>query len=195
VGRPYPDAPTRIGDGGEIQCKHPGVTPGYYKDQQKTAELFTPDGWLHTGDVGRLDDAGYLYITGRVKEIFKTLKGKYVAPAPIEGAFSKNTDIDQLCLVGSGLFQPVLVLCLTGDARGKPRAGLEAELVKTMEEVNTTLEAHEAISKLIVTKDTWSIDNGLMTPTMKVRRNEVEKQFGDLIQASDKKRDLKIVWQ
>jgi long-chain acyl-CoA synthetase len=195
VGRPYPDATTRIGEGGEIQCKHPGVTPGYYKDPQKTAELFTPDGWLRTGDVGRIDADGYLYITGRVKEIFKTLKGKYVAPAPIEGAFGKYTGIDQMCLVGSGLFQPVLVLSLTPDARAKPRAELEAGLVATMDEVNATLEAHEAVSKLIVTKDAWTIDNGLMTPTMKVRRNEVEKQFGDLIQASDKKRDLKVVWQ
>jgi long-chain acyl-CoA synthetase len=195
VGKPYDDSPVRIGEGGEIQNKHDGVTPGYYKDPQKTAELFTADGWLRTGDVGRLDEDGYLYITGRVKEIFKTLKGKYVTPAPIEGAFSSNGDIDQLCLVGAGLFQPVLVLSLNADARAKPRERVEKELLATMDQVNATLEHHEMISKIIVTKDAWTIDNNLMTPTMKVRRNEVEKRYGELIQANEGKREQRLVWE
>ncbi len=195
VGKPQFDSLIRIGEGGEIQNKHDGVTPGYYKDPQKTAELFTPDGWLRTGDVGRIDEGGYLYITGRVKEIFKTLKGKYVTPAPIEGAFSSNSDIDQMCLVGSGLFQPVLVVSLTAEAQKKPRDVVEKELLATMDEVNAGLEAHEAVSKLIVTKDAWTIDNGLMTPTMKVRRNEVEKRFGEEVQACESRRDVKVVWE
>jgi long-chain acyl-CoA synthetase len=195
VGKPYGDSLIRIGEGGEIQNKHPGITPGYYKDPEKTAELFTADGWLHTGDVGRLDEDGYLYITGRVKEIFKTLKGKYVTPAPIEGAFSSNSDIDQMCLVGSGLFQPVMVLSLTPDAGKKPHDTVERELTATMEQVNATLEAHEAISKIYISKDAWSIDNNLMTPTMKVRRNEVEKRFAALIEANESKRDVKVVWE
>jgi long-chain acyl-CoA synthetase len=195
VGRPYADSLMRIADGGEIQNKHPGVTPGYYKDAEKTAELFTEDGWLRTGDVGRIDDDGYLYITGRVKEIFKTLKGKYVTPAPIEGAFSTNGDIDQLCLCGAGLFQPVLVLSLTPDAQKKPRDQVQKELLATLEQVNATLEHHEMISKIYVCKDAWSIDNNLMTPTMKVRRNEVEKRYGEAIQASESQRDVKLVWE
>ncbi len=195
VGRPQADSLIRIGEGGEIQNKHPGVTPGYYKDPQKTAELFTADSWLHTGDVGRLDEDGYLYITGRVKEIFKTLKGKYVTPAPIEGAFSGNHDVDQMCLVGAGLFQPVMVLALTPEARKKPPTEVEKELVATMEQVNATLEAHEAISKIYISRDAWSIDNNLLTPTMKVRRNEVEKRFAALIEANESKRELKVVWE
>ena len=195
VGRPYSDSLMRIADGGEIQNKHPGVTPGYYKDPEKTAELFTEDGWLRTGDVGRIDDDGYLYITGRVKEIFKTLKGKYVTPAPIEGAFSTNGDIDQLCLVGAGLFQPVLVISLGVDAQKKPKEQVEKELVATMDQVNATLEHHEMVSKLFICKDTWSIDNNLLTPTMKVRRNEVEKRYGEWIQANESKRELKVVWE
>jgi long-chain acyl-CoA synthetase len=195
VGKPQLDSLIRIGEGGEIQNKHPGVTPGYFKDPQKTAELFTADGWLRTGDVGRLDQDGYLYITGRVKEIFKTLKGKYVTPAPIEGAFSSNSDIDQMCLVGSGLFQPVLVVSLTTEAQKKPREVVEKELLATMEQINPTLEAHEAISKIFITKDAWSIDNNLMTPTMKVRRNEVEKRFGEEVQACESRRDVKVVWE
>ncbi|MDR3419498.1 MAG: AMP-binding protein [Nevskia sp.] len=195
VGKPFFDSLIRIGDGGEIQNKHAGVTIGYYNDPQKTAELYTADGWLHTGDVGRLDDDGYLYITGRVKEIFKTLKGKYVTPAPIEGAFSENKDVDQMCLVGSGLFQPVLVVSLTPEAYKKDRAAVEAGLLQTLETVNATLEAHEAIAKIFVTRESWSIDNNMMTPTMKVRRNEVEKRFGERIQAQESKRGEKVAWE
>jgi long-chain acyl-CoA synthetase len=195
VGKPYSDSLMRIGEGGEIQNKHPGVTPGYYKDAEKTRELFTADGWLRTGDVGRLDQDGYLYITGRVKEIFKTLKGKYVTPAPIEGGFSTNGDIDQLCLVGSGLFQPIMVLSLNADARKKPRDQVEQELEATMDQVNATLEPHEAVAKIFVTKDAWTIDNGMMTPTMKVRRNEVEKKFGEALAAAEKNRSFKVVWE
>jgi long-chain acyl-CoA synthetase len=195
VGRPYSDSRVRIASDGEIQNRHPGVTPGYFKDPEKTRELFTEDGWLRTGDVGRLDDDGYLYVTGRVKEIFKTLKGKYVTPTPIEGAFSRNTDVDQLCLVGSGLHQPVLLISLSPEARNKPREEVEKGLLATMKQVNDVVEAHEAIAKLIVAKDAWNIDNGLMTPTLKVRRNEVEKRYGALIEKNEGRRELKVVWE
>jgi long-chain acyl-CoA synthetase len=195
VGKPYADSLVRIAADGEIQNKHDGISPGYYKDEAKTAELFTEDGWLHTGDVGRLDDDGYLHITGRVKEIFKTLKGKYVTPSPIEGRFATNTDIEQLCLVGSGLFQPMLVVALNADAQKKPPEQVERELLATMDSVNQTLEAHEAIAKVVVSKGAWSIDNGLMTPTMKVRRNEVEKRYSELLSGCEKDRDVKVVWE
>ena len=195
VGKPYQDSLIRISPEGEIQNKHDGITAGYYKDAEKTAELFTDDGWLKTGDVGRLDDDGFLYITGRVKEIFKTLKGKYVTPAPIEGAFSRNVDVEQSCLVGSGMQQPVLLVCLNADARAKPKNAIEAGLLETMSLVNADLEAHEAIAKVIITRNAWTIDSGLVTPTMKVRRNQVEKQFASLIEQYDKKRDVKVVWE
>ncbi|MBX6421590.1 MAG: AMP-binding protein [Nevskia sp.] len=195
VGRPYEDSLVRLSPEGEIQNKHPGVTPGYYKDPEKTRELFTEDGWLKTGDLGRIDPDGYLYITGRVKEIFKTLKGKYVTPAPIEGEFCSNPDIEQLCLVGAGLFQPALVVSLSAAGRAKPRADVEQGLLATMEQVNAKLEPHEAVAKIIVTKDAWTIDNGIMTPTMKVRRAEIEKRYGPLAEKAEKNRNQKIVWQ
>ena len=195
VGQPFKDAGIRIAQDGEIQCKHDGNTPGYYKDPEKTAELFTEDGWLKTGDRGRIDEDGYLYITGRTKEIFKTLKGKYVAPAPIEGKFSTNTDIEQLCLVGSGLFQPMLVLALNADARKRPREDVEKGLLATMDAVNATLEQHEEIAKIVVTKDAWTIDNGLMTPTMKVRRNEIEKRYGELLAKLEQDRKNRLCWE
>jgi long-chain acyl-CoA synthetase len=187
------DAPDGRGEG-EILFKHPGVTPGYYKDPEKTRELFTKDGYLRTGDKGRIDKDGYLFITGRVKDIFKGLKGKYVAPAPIEGAMSRNTDIDQLCLVGSGLKQPIMVVSLTPGARSKTRDDVEKGLIATMDEVNKGLEDHEFIAKAIIVKDAWTIDNGIMTPTMKVKRNEIEKRYSQILAANDGSR-ARVVWE
>ncbi len=200
VGRALPGADMRIYEPddkgeGEIQFKHPGVTPGYYKDPEKTAELFTADGWLRTGDKGRIDQDGYLFITGRVKDIFKTLKGKYVAPAPIEGALSRNTDIDQLCLVGAGLKQPVMIVTLSQAGLAKPREEVEKGLVADMEAVNATLEPHEQIAKILIAKDAWTIDNGIMTPTMKVKRNEVEKRYMPLLQRHDGDYKTKVIWE
>lgn len=195
VGRALPGADMRLGDDGEIQFKHPAVTPGYYKDEEKTAELFTADGWLRTGDKGRIDEDGYLYITGRTKDIFKTLKGKYVAPAPIEGAMARNTLVDQLCFVGAGLKQPVMVVTLNDDAKKLPKEQIEATLIDDMNEVNKNLEAHEQIAKCVVARDMWSIDNGIMTPTMKVKRNEVEKKYSDLLQAHGSDYKTKVVWE
>ncbi len=187
------DNPDAKGEG-EILYKHAGVTPGYYKEPEKTRELFTADGYLHTGDKGRVDQDGYLFITGRVKDIFKTLKGKYVAPAPIEGSMARNTDIDQLCLVGSGLKQPILIVSPTPAARAKPKEELEKLLIADMEAVNQSLEDHERIAKAIVTKDLWTIDNGIMTPTMKVKRNEVEKKYHNILAAHDGTKN-KVVWE
>lgn len=195
VGRAMPGADMKIADDGEILYRHPAVMKGYYKEPEKTAETFTADGWLRTGDRGRIDEDGYLFITGRVKDIFKTLKGKYVAPAPIEGALSRNTLIDQLCLMGSGLKQPVMLVSLTPDAEALPRAEVEASLVATMQQVNKTLEAHEEIAKLLIVADTWTIDNGIMTPTMKVKRNEIEKRYGDIVEKAAADRGTRVVWE
>ena len=187
------DNPDGKGDG-EILFKHAGVMTGYYKDPEKTAESFTADGYLRTGDKGRVDKDGYLYITGRVKDIFKTLKGKYVAPAPIEGAMARNTDIDQLCLVGSGLKQPILLVAPLPGALRKDRSELEKQLVADMDAVNATLEDHERIAKAIIVKDTWSIDNGFMTPTMKVKRSEVEKRYAAILATHDGTKQ-RVVWE
>ncbi len=194
VGREMHGANTRIAADGEIQYKHPGVMVGYYKEPEKTKETFTTDGYLRTGDKGRLDADGYLYITGRTKDIFKTMKGKYVAPAPIEGALARNTDIEQLCFVGSELKQPIMLVSLSEIGRNKPRAETEQGLITEMEAVNATLEPHEAIGKIVVVKDAWTIDNNLMTPTMKVKRNEIEKRYGALISREGEKRG-QVSWE
>lgn len=194
VGREMPGANTRIAADGEIQYKHAGVMTGYYKEPEKTRETFTEDGYLRTGDKGALDADGYLYITGRTKDIFKTMKGKYVAPAPIEGAMARNTDIDQLCFVGSELKQPIMLVSLNEAGRNKPREVIEQDLIADMEAVNGPLEPHEAIGKIVVVKDIWTIDNNLMTPTMKVKRNEIEKRYHALIAKEGETRN-KVSWE
>ncbi|MGE5651897.1 MAG: AMP-binding protein [Bacillota bacterium] len=194
VGKPLPDSGFRLSEEGEILFKHGGLMAGYFKEPDLTRQAFTADGYLRTGDKGRLDADGFLYITGRVKDIFKTAKGKYVAPAPIECAFARNTDIDQLLLIGSGLTQPLMFVTLTEDARRKERADVEQSLIADMEAVNATLEPHERIAKCVILRDAWSIDSGLMTPTMKVRRAEVEKRYRDLIDRESRVRDA-ISWE
>ena len=193
VGKNFPDSGFKLADDGEILYKSGAVMAGYYREPEKTKETFTADGYLRTGDKGRVDEEGYLYITGRVKDIFKTLKGKYVAPAPIEGALSRNTDIDQLCFVGTGLKQPIMIVTLTPDARKKDREAVGKQLVADMDIVNATLEPHEEIAKILVVPETWTIDNGFMTPTMKVKRNEVEKRYADVINKEAENRN-KIAW-
>ncbi|MES2886047.1 MAG: AMP-binding protein, partial [Pseudomonadota bacterium] len=194
VGREMVGANTRIAADGEIQYKHAGVMSGYYKEPEKTKETFTEDGYLRTGDKGRIDKDGYLYITGRTKDIFKTMKGKYVAPAPIEGALARNTDIEQLCFVGSELKQPIMLVSLSEIGRNKPREDAERGLIAEMEAVNATLEPHEAIAKVVVVKDAWTIDNNLMTPTMKVKRNEIENRYRTLITKEGEKRG-QVSWE
>jgi long-chain acyl-CoA synthetase len=194
VGKPLPNAGFRLSPEGEIQVKHPGVMAGYYKDPEQTRAAFTEDGWLRTGDKGRLDTDGHLYISGRFKEIFKTLKGKYVAPAPIELALARNTDIDQLCLVGAGLTQPVMLLTLSADARRKSREALGVALLAGMTEVNATLEDHERIAKLVVAAEEWTIENGFMTPTMKVKRDVIERHYGGVVEREARNRGKTLVW-
>jgi long-chain acyl-CoA synthetase len=194
VGKPFADTGFRLSDDGEIQVKHPGNMSGYYKEPEQTTAAFTDDGWLRTGDKGRLDADGFLSITGRVKDIFKTAKGKYVAPAPIEAALARNADIDQLCMVGMNLTQPIMVVTLTPDAQRKLRAVLESTLVADMESVNAVLEDHEKIAKLLIASETWTIDNGFMTPTMKVKRNVVEERYNMLIEEEAQNRKSVVVW-
>ena len=193
VGRELPGAGLKVADDGEILFKSDAVMAGYYKAPEQTREAFTADGYLKTGDQGRIED-GYLYITGRVKDLFKTAKGKYVSPSPIEGLLARNPALDQLCFVGTGLNQPIILATLSADARTRPRAELEREIGADLDAVNAELEPHEKIAKLVIVNDSWGIDNGMTTPTMKVKRSEVEKRYAELLQRESAKRS-KIAWE
>jgi len=179
VGQPLPEVEVKLGEDGEIMTRSQATMTGYYKDPEKTAETITPDGFLRTGDQGEIDQNGFLKITGRVKDIFKTDKGKYVAPAPIELDLSKNTYIEQVCVVGSNLPQTMALVVLSADAKDESAEAVTASLEQTMHEVNTGLEKHERMKKIVVMKEEWTIENDLLTPSLKIKRNVLEKRFED----------------
>lgn len=175
VGQATVGVTSKLSPEGEILVKSDCLMKGYYKEPKKTTESFTKDGFLKTGDVGEFDHDGYLSITGRVKDQFKTDKGKYIAPSPIELQYSKNTDIEQICVVGMGIPQPIALIVSSELGKKKSREDLTASLVETMKSINSGLASYEKIEKIIVMKEIWSIENGLLTPTMKIKRNHVEK--------------------
>ena len=177
VGQPLPHLEIRISSEGEIQTRSECNMMGYYKEEEKTRETITEDGYLCTGDQGEIDKDGFLKITGRVKDIFKTDKGKYVAPAPIELELSKNTHIEQVCVVGSNLPQTMALVVLSPEARKLPKEEVAQSLEDTAKEVNAGLEKHERMKKIVVMNEEWTVDNNLLTPTLKVKRNVLEKQY------------------
>jgi long-chain acyl-CoA synthetase len=174
VGRPLPGVISKLSEEGEILIKSDCLMVGYFKEPEKTAEMFTEDGFLRTGDIGEFDHDGYLSITGRIKDQFKTDKGKYISPAPIELEFLKNGDIDQVCIVGTGIPQPIALVVVSELGKSKSKAILEQSLMGTVNELNPRLESFEKIAKVIIMVEDWSVDNGLLTPTLKVKRNRVE---------------------
>jgi long-chain acyl-CoA synthetase len=175
VGQAWDGVETRFTEEGEILMKHPWLMTGYYREPQLTKESFTEDGFLKTGDKGEIDDEGFVTITGRVKDQFKTDKAKYIDPAPIELKFSGNTDIEQVCVVGTGLPQPIALVVLSPLGKKKPKEILENSLMETLHTVNASLASYEKIQSMVILKNDWTIENGLMTPSLKVKRNEVEK--------------------
>jgi long-chain acyl-CoA synthetase len=188
-------AEMKISEQGEILLRSPGNMLGYYKEPEKTAEAFD-NGWIRTGDKGVIDDQGFLTITGRIKEIFKTAKGKYVAPAPIEKRMGANTYIDQLCLVGSGQVQTMLLLVPSASALAVKREQVNASLQTLMEEINACLETHERMSHIIVCSKPWSIENNLLTHTLKIMRDDVEVRYGAIIeQCANGTQPSPVVWE
>jgi long-chain acyl-CoA synthetase len=175
VGKPLQGLHVKIAEGGEIRIKCPGLTKGYYKEPELTQELFDEEGFLKTGDQGEISSDGFLTITGRVKDLFKTDKGKYISPAPIEMQLLGNPDIEQVCVVGMGVPQPMALTVLSATGKTKTKEQIMQSLSRTIEEINPALEHHEHIEKAVIMKTDWSVENGLMTPTLKVKRNEVEK--------------------
>jgi long-subunit acyl-CoA synthetase (AMP-forming) len=183
VGTPHTGVLQRLGPGGELEVKSPCNTIGYYKEPQLTAELFTEDGYVRTGDLGELDAEGNLRITGRVKELFKTSKGKYVAPTPIENKLLVHPDLEQAMVAGADQHQPFALAVLSAKARARlavaaAKAQLEQELAKHLAEVNARLDPHEQLETLVLVTDEWTPENGLLTPTLKLRRSAIEKKYG-----------------
>jgi long-chain acyl-CoA synthetase len=178
---------------GEIMMKGPFVMNGYYKDPVKTAEVIE-DGWLRTGDQGHLDENGYLFITGRVKDTFKTAKGKFIAPSPIEWKFGFDENIEQICILGLGCPQPIALVVPSGIGRSKPKDELQICLSHTLGKVNDKLPNNEKVSTIVITQEEWNMENGLLTPTLKVKRHALNKRYSDLLLGWHEHNDS-VVWE
>ena len=154
---------------------------GYYKNPDATKETMTDDGFLRTGDRGEIDEQGRLKITGRTKEIFKTSKGKYVAPSPIENKLINHPRVELACVGGSSYPQPHAILQLSDDAKKAVENGdkdvIEKELEAHVKAVNDTLDGHEQLDFVVIVKEEWLPENGFLTPTQKIVRGRIEKIY------------------
>ena len=179
VGVPMPGVQIRISDEGEILIQSPGQMSGYYKRPDLTAASFTDDGFFRTGDLGERRANGLLKITGRAKELFKTAKGKYVAPAPIENLLNAHPMIEMSIVSGVGQPAAYAMVVLAEDLRpkvGDPavRAGVQDTLGQLLEDVNRQRPDYEHLRMIVIAAEPWSIENGCLTPTMKIRRSRIE---------------------
>lgn len=183
VGPTYSEVESRVDElSGEVQMRSQALMLGYYKDPDLTRQTFTADGWLCTGDKGRLDPQGNLWITGRVKDLFKTSKGKYVAPAPIEDKLVMHEAVEACVVAGANLSQPLGIVMLNPDAvtvanNATTRAELTTSLATHLTLVNMHLDPHEQLKCLVVVTTAWTVDNDIITPTFKVKRNRIEEVY------------------
>ncbi len=175
VGKALETVQIKFSPEGEILIKNNCLMKGYYKASDITASVFDDAGYFKTGDIGEYDHDGFLTITGRVKDQFKTDKGKYISPSPIELKLSKNTDIEQICIVGTGIPQPIALVTLSEIGKVKSKADLSQGFIDTVKRVNLNIEKYEKIEKVVIMKEDWTVENGLTTPTLKVKRNRIEK--------------------
>lgn len=200
VGPPYPGVEVRIETAtGEIQMRSPAVMQGYYKEPELTRESFTADGWLHTGDKGNIDAQGNLHITGRVKDLFKTSKGKYVAPAPIEDKLVMHELLEACVVTGANLGQPLGIVMLNAEAVARAadpakRVLIEAALAQHLKTINASLDPHEQLKCLVVATTAWTVENDIVTPTFKVKRNRIEDIYSANYERWEDS-DLPVIWQ
>ena len=199
VGHAQPKVECKIDENGEILVKSPGTMLGYYKNPEKTAEDMTEDGFLRTGDLGEIDAEGRLKITGRIKDIFKTSKGKYIMPVPTEQKIGNQALIESVCIGGSSQPQPVAFIMLAEDIRNSlkqnpKRDEIENTLKALRVKINEELEPHAKISFFVVVNEPWTMENDLLTPTMKIKRNKIESRYEPFLDAwAQQKKE--VVWE
>jgi long-chain acyl-CoA synthetase len=193
VGKAVAQTEMKIAEDGEILTRGRHVFVGYFKDPAATAQVLE-DGWLHTGDLGEKDSRGFVRIRGRKKEILKTSGGKMVAPLPIEEALKAAPIISQVCMVGDGkkFLSALITLSETklselsksnGTLSGRTITSppVLKEVKTFIDELNTSLASYEQIKKFAILSKEFSIVEGEMTPTLKMKRNVIEKKYQDVI--------------
>lgn len=195
VGKPIDSVTLKISPStGEICVKAPHNMVGYYNEPTMTTETIDAEGWLHTGDAGNLDTDGYLNITGRVKEMYKTSKGEYVAPSQIEMGFASNVFIEQVCVMGYGIPQPIALVVLSELARDNARPVVTESLSHTLHGLNPVLKPYERVHRVVVMLEPWTVENNRITPTLKIKRKEIEKAFANQLENWYGRPD-EVIWE
>ncbi|SHI21202.1 AMP-binding protein [Ferrimonas marina] len=192
VGAAGTDCEIKIGDNQELLFKSPGLFSGYYQNDDATAEAFTEDGFFRTGDQAEIDADGYATIIGRVKDNFKSAKGKYVAPVPIERKLAQDSHIELVCVIGSGAPYPVALVQLSEGASLMPQEEVKSSLLGTIKQVNAGLESHHVLGGALIVDDPWTVENDVLTPTLKIKRHVLEQRYSDKISTM---RDNAILWE
>jgi long-chain acyl-CoA synthetase len=180
VGPPLPGVELRIADDGEILIKTDTIFAGYYKDEPATQEVLPGDGWLRSGDLGHLDEDGFLTITDRKKDILVTAGGKNVAPQNIENALKTHPLVSQALVVGDR--RPYVAALIT-VADGVPPDDARFEMERIVEEVNRDLSRFEQIKRYMILPRDFSAEEGEVTPTLKLKRRVCQKHFATEIEA------------
>jgi len=194
VGRARPNAEVKIHpETQEVLLKSPYIMMGYYKDPEKTAAVLV-DGWMHSGDRGTLDEKGYLRIVGRVTDSFKTSKGSYVTPNPMEEVLMKNDFVEQVCVVGLGIPQPIALVNLSEIGKAAEPSIVASSLKESIAELNAQRASFERISTIVLQEETWSEANQCLTPTLKIRRGELDDKFGSQYLAWHEKEE-QVLWR
>jgi long-subunit acyl-CoA synthetase (AMP-forming) len=175
IGKPIACVEMKIGDSQEILIRGAAVFKKYYKNDEATNASFI-GGWFRTGDVGVETLDGDFKVIGRIKEQFKTAKGKYVAPVPIESLLGRNLEIEQVCVFGQGRKQPIALVVIHSQNK-QSNSFITQSLLTTLNETNSKLESHQTLDHLIILKSNWTIENNLLTPTLKIKRKEIEANF------------------
>ncbi len=177
VGKAQPEVDIKIdSETGEILMRGPYVMKEYYNDPETTNNTIK-NGWLYTGDRGRIDDEGNLYITGRVKDTFKTTTGEFVEPGRIEALFGDVTEFEQICVAGFGIASPILLAVPSEGANSIDKDTLKQQLSNKLESVNKDQVSHRKVSTIVIMKEAWTPDNGILTPTMKIKRVKIDEKF------------------
>jgi long-chain acyl-CoA synthetase len=194
VGPPRPGVEIKIDDNGEILTRSKMMMTGYYKDLEATKKVFTEDGFMRTGDLGKFDENGNVIIHGRVNDSFKTDKAEFINPIPIEGKFGANTNLDQLCLIGLNLPQPVLLAVLSESAKRMDREAVKKQLEETLNSINSDLFNYEKVAHILIVKEGWTPENGLLTPTLKMKRNAIHDKYIELAEKNMDTPEI-VIWE
>ena len=179
VGKPQKGVDLKIDEEtGEILMKGPFVMIGYYKNEELTEQTLR-GGWLHTGDKGFLDEDNYLHITGRVADSFKTSKGEYIEPLTLEQYFVNINEIEEVCVVGLGIAQPICLVQLSEIGKKCSNEEISNLLLDRLNEVNSEVVNYKKISTLIVVKEEWTQENGIVGPTQKLKRGKIQDKYSN----------------